>query len=152
VRFRLVKYCFFKCKFFLVRYQYRRNPLMSLFSVTIGNQEIQGNKRELINFVQDKYIISLLRVKSLFDFAVREDLYKNKSMLKIRSFQTEHMYTTIKANLHYPIIIVSNKDGEITKILDGLHRINKAYMLRRRNIKAYIIPENELLIFKNLQL
>ena len=48
----------------------------------------------------------------------------------------------MNSNLKYPIIIIKNNI-----IVDGMHRLSKAYLLNKKYIKAYIF-DNTLLIKK----
>jgi hypothetical protein len=145
---RMFKYVFYKCKFFFVKYYYQRDPLKSKFNITIKDIKITGDKEDLINFVKDKFPLKMIKVSILHNFAIKNDLYKMKSSKDVSASLNQHMYITINSDLQYPIIILFNMDGEISYILDGLHRIKKAHILGKKHIKSYIVPENEILNLK----
>ena len=44
----------------------------------------------------------------------------------------------INSDLRYPIMI----DGEINRIIDGFHRLSKAFILKKKYIRAYIFDKN----------
>ena len=50
----------------------------------------------------------------------------------------------MKVDLKYPIIL-STKNNEVTSILDGNHRVEKAYLTDVKELKAYFIPEKDIL-------
>ena len=53
----------------------------------------------------------------------------------------------MNSNLKYPIIIIKNNI-----IVDGMHRLSKAYLLNKKYIKAYIFDDallKKFLIDKN---
>lgn len=52
------------------------------------------------------------------------------------------------ADLRYAIVCSVNDKGKITGILDGNHRAYKAYKQKKKTIKAYLIPESDLVKFK----
>lgn len=55
----------------------------------------------------------------------------------------------MKTNLKYPIVVITDKKGKYTGILDGNHRVAKADKLGYDTIKSYVIPYDELV--KNLE-
>jgi hypothetical protein len=59
-------------------------------------------------------------------------------------FRLKEIEAINKASLKYPIIVTTTNRGKITEILDGNHRVTKASMLGKDNIKAYILPERDI--------
>lgn len=55
-----------------------------------------------------------------------------------------HYQRILKADLTYPICIAKSKNGKWF-VLDGTHRLAKAYIDNLKTIKAKIIPNNKLL-------
>ncbi len=54
----------------------------------------------------------------------------------------EEYERTMKADLKYPIDIMENKGRWL--ILDGLHRLMKAYILNMKTVKVRIIPRDKI--------
>ena len=54
----------------------------------------------------------------------------------------EEYERTMKADLKYPIDIIENKGRWL--ILDGLHRLMKAYILNMKTVKVRIIPRDKI--------
>ncbi|MEK6847126.1 MAG: hypothetical protein AABY16_03080 [Nanoarchaeota archaeon] len=54
----------------------------------------------------------------------------------------EEYERTMKADLKYPIDIMENKGRWL--ILDGLHRLMKAYILKMKSVKVRIIPREKI--------
>lgn len=52
----------------------------------------------------------------------------------------DHKTRILNADLKYPIMI----EKKTNIIIDGLHRLAKAYLLKKRKIHAYIFDENEM--------
>ena len=52
------------------------------------------------------------------------------------------------ADLKYPILVVKNDDDKIFAILDGTHRLQKAYLLKKKTIKAKVFTKDELEKFR----
>jgi len=52
-----------------------------------------------------------------------------------------------KAELQYPIIVISNDQGKIFAIADGTHRVQKADAIGMTSIKSHIIPKNDMAEF-----
>lgn len=49
-----------------------------------------------------------------------------------------------KAELQYPIIVISNDQGKIFAIADGTHRVQKAAAIGMTSIKSHIIPKIDM--------
>lgn len=141
----IAKYLIYKIIFLFRKSKNVRNPLNGRFKIIIQNESIQGNINNLINFVNDNYSINDISVKILHNMVKWEKYYCDLSPKGRKLFEYQHMEMIIKSDLSYPIILTSNSNGEITNIIDGLHRIKKAYMLNKTIIKSYIIPETDLL-------
>jgi hypothetical protein len=56
---------------------------------------------------------------------------------------TETLERSERANLSYPIIISRDKTGKYNMILDGMHRVLKAYNHKMLKIKARILDLRE---------
>lgn len=63
--------------------------------------------------------------------------------IKNQNAEPSHKIKVNEANLDYPIDVFDN-DGKIT-ILDGLHRLVKAYTLGYREIKVRMIPKEMII-------
>ncbi len=55
---------------------------------------------------------------------------------------SDHQKKIEEANLNYPIYIIRRKGKWV--VLDGLHRLAKAYKLKQEKIKAMIVPESKI--------
>jgi len=53
----------------------------------------------------------------------------------------EHYGRTLEADLHYPIIIIQNQWGVVSHVVDGMHRIVKAFHKQHEKIEVIEITE-----------
>lgn len=65
-----------------------------------------------------------------------------RQVLNKDPFTTDHQKIMAKANMRYPIIVTKYKSRYV--ILDGVHRLTKAFSRDKKNIKAKIIPSKYL--------
>ncbi|NOT91990.1 MAG: ParB N-terminal domain-containing protein [Ferruginibacter sp.] len=144
----LFKYYFFRVKFFFSKPKFTRDPLKKDFKMTFNDKTIHGRIDSLIRFAQNNCKEELIDVKFIYGCVDWECLYKNLSKKSIREHEKIHMSIIIDVSLSYPIIVAKNKNESVYKVIDGLHRVKKAYLLRLKFIKAYIIPETILLTYK----
>ena len=136
-------------------------PLEGTCGMSIGKKDIEANVGDMVKFAK-KYDIEDIEVSKLqHKGAWREDSYKKTGMVKPegvdkwmkykdlslkqkKEFEDEINTTIDKSNLKYPIIVAKSKKGKLT-ILDGNHRVEKAHKLGKTTIKAYVIPEEDVL-------
>ena len=86
-------------------------------------------KTIISNEIKIKKLLPQLKINDWGNLSPYEVILdKNKSI--------EHYNRIIKSDLRYPIII--NKKYQI---IDGMHRLAKAYLNNKTNIKAYIIND-----------
>lgn len=140
----LFKYYFFKIKFLFCKQKFNRDP----FATKLKNQPIIGTVGELIEFVTTKYTIETIEVKLIHRTVNWNKFFKDLSKREIAQLDNFHMRLVVNSDLKYPIIVTSNIEGRLGEILDGFHRVKKAYMLRKKTIKTYIVPEIDLKQFK----
>ena len=71
-------------------------------------------------------------------------LFQNRAgeVLNQTGESKEHQKKVEEANLEYPIDIMKNKDKWL--VLDGLHRLAKAYKLGHKKIKVRIISPEKI--------
>lgn len=69
-------------------------------------------------------------------------MYSAKDVLKNPEKYSNDYKRIINADLSYPIIISNNE------IIDGIHRLTKAYLKNKKKIKAYIFSEELMKKFK----
>lgn len=67
---------------------------------------------------------------------------KSKEIINNQEIYKEEYERTMKADLKYPIDIMKNKGRWL--ILDGLHRLMKAYILKQNRVKVRIISEDKI--------
>lgn len=58
-------------------------------------------------------------------------------------YHQNHYQRVLKSDLQYPICIARNKYGKWF-ILDGTHRLTKAYLNRQKTVKVKIIPKERI--------
>ncbi|MBP1631600.1 MAG: hypothetical protein H6Q15_2493 [Bacteroidetes bacterium] len=139
-----LKYCLFKVKFLFVKQNFKRDP----FSNQLRNQPISWTVGELIDFIGNKYAIDNIEVKFLHNNINWSKFFINRSKKEVNELDNFHMRLVVNSNLRYPIILKTSFDDELIEVLDGYHRIKKAYMLKKKYIRAYVIPEIDLKQFK----
>jgi len=77
-------------------------------------------------------ILPQLKIKDWGNFSPIE-VIKNKSV------SPEDYKRIIKADLRYPIIITNDY-----KIIDGMHRLSKAFLLKKKYVRAYKIDDKTM--------
>ncbi len=100
---------------------------------------------DIIKLSKDKPIIessSLLLKMLLFRGGRKHDLDENGF------FSGESKKRMNKANMEYPIIIAQNSKGIPICLLDGTHRLEKAFENGVKDIKVRILQKEELKQFK----
>ncbi len=66
-----------------------------------------------------------------------------------RSDSSEHKKKIDRADLSFPIVIIWNKERWV--ILDGIHRLAKAYLLGEKTMKVKVVTK-DMVYFKNAQI
>jgi len=143
----IIKFYFYKIYFYFINIESDRNYLDTKFKIYITDKCIEGDVSKLISFIDNIYPIEYIDVRLIYNTVDWKGYYKDLSDKEKKRLDKIHMRITLKSDLNYPIIVTVNVDGKITSILDGLHRIKKAYMLKIGTIKTYVIPEIDLLSF-----
>lgn len=149
-------------EFIKEKFDYKEHkPLEGVCGVKIGKKEIEMKISDLVEFAK-KYDIEDIDLDKLHHKGLwKDDTWKKGGVLKPagsdkwlkwkdlsdeqKKDMEEEVKTTIdRANLKYPIIIAKSKRGKMT-IVDGNHRVEKAYKLGKDTIKARVIPDEDLL-------
>jgi disulfide oxidoreductase YuzD len=130
-----------------------------------GKGKIEANVGELVKFIKNgKYPIKDYNVKELYDLGFGKhisdpnylktvnifdkktnkwvkfyDLPEEKQKAQIEIFKKRIM----KSNLKYPLLVAED-DGKPGALVDGNHRLEKAYLTKQAMIKGYVIPWNDL--------
>ena len=65
------------------------------------------------------------------------------AVIKDKNVSIEHYNQILKADLRYPILLDSKLN-----IVDGAHRLSKAYLLNKKHIRAYIFNKDIMEKFK----
>jgi len=105
------------------------NPLKGLFSADVDDEFITGEVGELVNLSKDYPTINL-PLSKIPD-------------IPHHSEPEENIYI-MNSSLSYPIIVMVNIRGEIERVLDGNHRIQKSLYLGNNTIKAKLIPKKDI--------
>jgi len=141
-----------------------RKPLEGMCGVTIDGVNYDFKVKDIIKFAEDNYKPKDTKLSDVYKLSLFKDLDSDRPNKKDRSikiggkwcsgdkmtdeqwkeFQREQKEIAIKANLKYPILLTVDKNGKITGIIDGNHRVVKAKMLHHDLIEAYYIPEEDI--------
>ena len=143
------------------------NPLEGYCGTTIGGKDFEFKVGKLIDFVSKNYtseIISVDKLKKLSMFEnidkdnknVRDEKgkvfikgkWKNEIELSDEEFEKykQEQYNILMASdLRFPIILTKNKQNKFIGIIDGNHRLRKAILIKKKFIKGYILPEEDIL-------
>ena len=134
-------------------------------SISINTKMYDFRIPELYNFIKTKnYKIEKLDVKKLYKNCLTNDfknitVKKNNKWIKFEDLPKKDQDEIIddenkqidKSSLIYPIIIIKQKNENT--IIDGNHRLKKAFNIKADKIKAYVIPEEDILdAIKNKEL
>lgn len=114
-------------------------PLEGLFSAEVGDEFIVGKVLDLVNLSKN-YPTKKLRISRISD-------------IPHHSNPKESFYI-MNSSLDYPIIVMVDEHGEVKRVLDGNHRVQKSLYLGNDTIKAKLIPEKDIKEFfgkSNLQ-
>lgn len=131
-----------------------------------GYGSIESKVEDLMNFVvSKKYPLKIYNVKELYDLGggkhVKDDKYWNNVQIwypKINDFiffydlpeKFQENYKSIlldrimRSNLSYPIV-VAEIDNKPVSVIDGNHRLEKAYLFDKKELEGYAVPWKELL-------
>jgi sulfur carrier protein ThiS len=127
--------------------------------------------KEIIDFAQKNYKVENVKVNDLIDRSLFKDVQNLKPVQgmyvshngelvpeselpeeELKKQRQDSMYFVMESDLSYPIILIGhdNDDGGRWQpykytIVDGNHRVKKAKILDKEYIKAYIIPENDVI-------
>ena len=104
-------------------------PLEGLFSAEIGNEFITGKVSELVKLSKEYPTIKLPLSKI--------------PNIPHHSEPEENIYI-MNSRLSYPIIVMVDIDGEVERVLDGNHRIQKSLYLGNDTINAKLIPKKDI--------
>ena len=105
-------------------------PLEGLFSIYLNNELTTGKVKDLVKYSK-KYPTINLSLNDIPDIPHHQDPETNIYVMN--------------ADLKYPIILAVNENNEITRVLDGNHRIQKALYLGNNSIRAKLIPEEDII-------
>jgi hypothetical protein len=105
------------------------NPLDGLFSAEVGDEFITGKVSELVNLSKD-YPTIKLPISKIPDIPYHSEPEENINIMN--------------SSLGYPIIVMVDMDGEVERVLDGNHRIQKSLYLGNNTINAKLIPKKDI--------
>jgi hypothetical protein len=105
------------------------NPMKGLFSAEFDNEFITGEVGELVNLSKD-YPTIKLPISKIPDIPYHSEPEKN--------------FNIMNSSLGYPIIVMVDMDGEVERVLDGNHRIQKSLYLGNNTINAKLIPKKDI--------
>ena len=118
----------------------------NFYSVDMMIAFLQLNKVPIINMDANKLYAEL--DYNVWDYYNRGSINAISPMMVIKyPKKYKHHYKRIlDANLKYPIILSEQKGGRI--ILDGYHRLTKAYIHKLKKIKTHVLSKKVLKKFK----
>jgi len=90
-------------------------------------------------------VIDLSKDKEVKDIKLKDIHYNFEGRVEDES---ETNNRVMDADLKYPILVVKNDNDKIFAILDGTHRLQKAYLLKMETIKAKVFTKDELEKFR----
>ena len=139
----------------------KHEPLEGKCGVTIGDKELTFTVKDIIKYAEDNYKYERISVEDIYDLGLFNEQGKGEgeaTFLVDGEWQTEDEISPEEkskfdkeqkdiieaADLKYPIIVASKGD-KITAIIDGNHRLEKANNRGNKTIKAYVLPEEDLL-------
>jgi hypothetical protein len=141
-------------------------PLKGLCGVRINNKNYDFNVKKIIEFAEKNYKAERIKINDIYDISLFKDIDSDDFLIdddtaevkikgkwkKIKDldketsekFKKDQLEIVMMADLKYPIIITKNDKDEFKHIIDGNHRVKKAKILKKKTIKAYVIPEKDI--------
>ena len=105
------------------------NPLDGLFSAEVDGEYITGKVSGLVNLSKD-YPTIKLPISKIPDIPHHSEPEENINIMN--------------SSLRYPIIVMVDMDGEVERVLDGNHRIQKSLYLGNNAINAKLISKKNI--------
>ena len=140
-------------------------PLDGTCGTTIRGKTFEFNVGKIIDFAKKNYQSQIVNLNDIYELTFFKSVqnldvidknaevningeWKKESELskeELKKFRDEQIEIINMSNLRYPIILTQNNRGRIVGILDGNHRVKKAKQLGKDSVRAYIIPEKDIL-------
>lgn len=138
-------------------------PLEGMCGTTIKGVNYDFKVKDIIKFAKENYEVKDAKLSDVYKVSLFKKLYSKspdkKASMEIdgewvegdkmtdeqwKKFQEEQQEIVMKSNLKYPILLTVDKKGKIKGVIDGNHRVLKAKILKHDFIKAYHIPEEDI--------
>lgn len=102
---------------------------MRTFSITSGNSQYTWDVENLWDSTSEikGVAIPMSDLTHTLEWDCWDGKMKPKNLL-------HHYQRLLEADLHFPILIVRQKDGRVCHVIDGMHRIVKAFALKHEKI------------------
>ncbi len=104
----------------------------NIYSVYLIISYIEKNKPKTYTFETQKFL-SKLKLK---DWGPISNIYSPIDVLNNKNNYIDEYNRIINSDLKYPIVLNENHN-----IVDGMHRLTKAYLLNEKYIQAYIFDK-----------
>lgn len=111
-----------------------------IYSVDMMIAYIQLNKNMIIKKIQMTDLISQLQDKGWGE-PTKNIKFSAQDVLDNPKKYEKDYKKILKAQLKYPIITIINKNNKM-HIVDGVHRLAKAYIQHKKYINAYVFDQN----------
>lgn len=131
-----------------------------------GHGVIEAKVEDLTNFIiSQKYSLKTYNVKELYDMGsgkhIKDEKYWEEVLIwypKANDFVLfydlpEDFQTNYKSNLYdrvmrskleFPLVVAEIKNNPVS-VVDGNHRLEKAYLFDKEELQGYSVPWNDLL-------
>lgn len=107
------------------------------FSTTRRGVEHTWNVEELWAMQFPTRAFPLSAFDQCLDWDVWQESLTPKTLL-------QHYKRTMEADMFYPILVCLNKEGKILHLIDGMHRLVKAYAKGYERIAVQVVTEDVL--------
>lgn len=124
-------------------------------------EDVEGKVWRLLDFAKD-YPIEVFSVKDLTKTGAGWDMNntsgmffndedgKDTAFVKLSKKRQDEVRDDVekaiqKTDLSFPIIVSIDDKGKASNVLDGNHRVSKAISNKRKTLKGYAIPEEDIL-------
>ena len=136
-------------------------PLEVMAGVRVNGVDMDFKVGDIVKFASDNYKSEPIKVADIYELGLYNDVgdkgdkyaVVDGKEIKVKDLTREQRKKVRKAiddvveiaDLRYPIIVTVNRRGRYTGIIDGHHRLEKAHNKGKKLIRAYVIPEQDII-------